>query len=460
MTEKIYIVTDLGPGDGGKGGVVHKISTMTRAHTIVKVGGAQGSHGVCTSAGERFAFSQWGCGTFEGTRTHLTSRMVISPEGMLNEAAALRYEHGINDPFALLTVDGMALCATPYHGIASRLKEMACGNNPRGTIGTGVGEAYHTSHQYPHLVIRARDLSRPDLRDLIAAVREQILVDLNSITLDKFLPSDREIAAKEIDLLYDDGFLDYVVSRFREVSQRVRIVSHDFLEREILSSDGVVVVESSHGVLTDHYRGFHPHTSAIRTLPHFTQAMLEEAGYHGRIINLGVTRAYQIRHGAGPMPTADPGMSENLLPGSCKDENRYQGKVRVGPLDLVLLRYAIAACVPTVFDGIAVTWFDQIKKNGVWHICDRYQNIADPDCFTPAGEIKVRQNDDAAQLACQANLGQQLLSCLPEITSYPIPPDASQNSLYNLCADVLGEKLGVPVKMLSIGPTEQDKICK
>ena len=138
MTEKIYVVTDLGPGDGGKGGVVHKISTMMRAHTVIKVGGAQGSHGVRTFAGNNFAFSQWGCGTFEGIKTHISQRMVISPEGLLNEADALRYEHGIHDVFGLLTVDQRALCATPYHGIASRLREMARGKNPRGTIGTVV----------------------------------------------------------------------------------------------------------------------------------------------------------------------------------------------------------------------------------------------------------------------------------------------------------------------------------
>ncbi|MFA4846320.1 MAG: adenylosuccinate synthetase, partial [Patescibacteria group bacterium] len=313
MTEKVYVITDLGPGDGGKGGVVHEVSYMTSAHTIVKVGGAQGHHGVCTSAGERFAFNQWGCGTFEGVRTHLSSRMTITPEGLLNEADALRYQYGIYNPFDLLTVDQEALCATPYHGIASRLKEMARRDNPRGTIGTGVGEAYRDLQRFPDLAIRAGDLSRPDLRDRLAAVREQIQADLAAIIRGELLPSDRDEATEEIALLQDDGYLDYIVGRFQEVSQRAKIVDHDFLGREILSQDGVVVVESSHGVLTDHYIGFHPHTSAIRTLPRFTRAMLDEAGYRGRVVNLGVHRAYTIRHGAGPMPTDDPTMVEHLL---------------------------------------------------------------------------------------------------------------------------------------------------
>src|SRR3989344_730249 len=186
MTNKIYAVTDLGPGDGGKGGVVHKIAVMTRAHTIIKVGGAQGSHGVQTLRGESFAFSQWGCGTFEGIRTYLSPRMIISPEGLLNEADALRYGgFGIHDPFSLLTIDGQALCAAPLHGIASRLKEMARRNNPRGTIGTGVGEANRYAQPNPDLVIRAGDLSRPDLKDLLAAVRDRIQRDLEPVLEDR-----------------------------------------------------------------------------------------------------------------------------------------------------------------------------------------------------------------------------------------------------------------------------------
>ena len=131
MTDKVYVVTDLGVGDGGKGGVVHKVAAMQRAHTVIKRGGAQGSHGVRTSGGETFAFSQWGCATLGGTPTHLTAQMVVSPEGLLNEADALRYGHGIYSPFDLLTVDEEALCATPYDGIASRTKELVLGENPR-----------------------------------------------------------------------------------------------------------------------------------------------------------------------------------------------------------------------------------------------------------------------------------------------------------------------------------------
>lgn len=154
MTDKIIIVTDEGPGDGGKGGVVHKIATMMNAHTVIKVGGTQGSHGVKTSDGFSYAFSLWGCGTFEEIRTHISSRMIVSPVVLMNEADAIRYGgFGIYDPFSLLTIDKEALCSTPYHGIASRLKELALRDNPRGTIGTGAGEAYRYALQYPEFIL-------------------------------------------------------------------------------------------------------------------------------------------------------------------------------------------------------------------------------------------------------------------------------------------------------------------
>jgi adenylosuccinate synthase len=293
----------------------------------------------------------------------------------------------------------------------------------------------------------------------LAAIRDQVRKDLAPIIAGEFLVGDAEEVEREVGRLQDDGFLDYVITRFREAAQRATIVGHDYLGEEVLSRDGVAVVESSHGILTDHYLGFHPHTSAIRTLPCFTHKMLEEAGYREQVVNLGVTRAYGIRHGAGPMPTADPLMSESLLPGSHKETNRYQGEVRVGPLDLVLFRYAIEACGgPTAFDGLAITWFDQVQVNGAWHICNSYHGASDENFFSSTGEIKVRRGTNAEQLERQAALGKQLLACTPEITTIEVP-SASQNDLYKLCADVIDTSVSVPVRMVSFGPTELDKLC-
>jgi adenylosuccinate synthase len=191
-------------------------------------------------------------------------------------------------------------------------------------------------------------------------------------------------------------------------------------------------------------------------MPSFTHGMLEEAGFAGQVVDLGITRAYSIRHGAGPMPTDNPEMSERLLPGSNKDENRYQGKVRVGPLDLVLLRYALAACGgSTAFDGLAITWFDQIVNNGSWQICSAYAGADNPEFYLPSGEIRVGGSEEH-----QAALAEALLNCTSEVLSLPIETTASQDDLYGVCAGVFEKALDVPVRMVSFGPTELDKLCK
>ena len=141
--DKVYVITDFGPGDGGKGGIVHALSCAQddEVNLIIKRGGAQGSHGVRTSYKESFNFSQWGCGTLEGIPTFCSEQMIISPVGLRNESEALK-RLGITDPFMLLNIDPNCICATPFHKISSQLEELLLGKNPRGTIGTGVGRAY------------------------------------------------------------------------------------------------------------------------------------------------------------------------------------------------------------------------------------------------------------------------------------------------------------------------------
>lgn len=384
--------------------------------------------------------------------------MVVSPEGLLAEGASLRYEHGIIDAFGLLTVDEDALCATPFHGNASRLKELARGDHPRGTVGSGIGQAYRDFRVAPEYAIYAGDLKRPGLRDKLAVIRDRVRADLASLLDGEFLAADREEAAYEIALLADDQFLDYAVKKFEEAGRLTNVVSRDYMGEVILNREGVAVVETSHGVLSDRLVGFHPHTSALRTLPSFTQGMLRDAGYEGEIVNLGICRAYAIRHGAGPMPTVELGLGEDLLPGSNKDENRYQGKVRVGPFDFVTLRYAIEACGgPDAFDGLAITWFDQVKANGAWAWCDTYDGADDPAFFTREGEIRY---DPSFNQAHQEALTKKLAECRPVIQSQSLDPTATNDELYTLCADRVQGSLGVPVRMMSFGPTEIDKLYR
>ena len=152
----------------------------------------------------------------DGIHTHIASSMVTSPAGFVREAEGLRFQGGVDDPFGILTVDEGALCAVYYHGIASRLKELARGHNRRGTVGTGAGEAYRYLQRFPELAIRMGDLRCPGLREKVAAVRDRVRADLAPIIVGEFLPEDRAEADEQIDLLMNDDFLRHTMEKLQE----------------------------------------------------------------------------------------------------------------------------------------------------------------------------------------------------------------------------------------------------
>lgn len=463
MTKKAFVIIGIQGGDEGKGGVVHKFATVgTRAHTIIKVGGAQGSHGVKTSNGESFAFSQFGCGTFENVETFISSDFIMDPNALLNEGNALIFENGVHNAFDLITIDEKALCSTPLHRISSRLHELALRDKRRGTVGTGVGRACLDQERYPRLAIYAEDLLKPseELHRKIEAVRIQKLEELWDIieSVDTLLDADKAEANEMIIQLKDPNFSNWITNRFIDMTKKVRIVPSSYLGKNILAKGGRIVIESSHGVLNDKYYGFHPHTTKLRVLPNRSVQLLRDAGYDGEINVIGVTRAYAIRHGAGPLVTHDPSMIKTLLPGSSKDNNRFQGEVRVGALDFVALRYAIEASGgPGTFFGLAVTWFDQVKKNGKWSTCNGYNYPEKSWGFMEDGNINIRHETDSDQLVRQASLGKTLEICRPKIDTLDIT-GLSNEELTETCLRVLEEKLNVPVRMISFGPTEVDKV--
>lgn len=462
MAEKrLFTVTDLGGGDGGKGGIVQGISSLKRAHTVIKIGGAQGSHGVFTSAGQKFNFNQFGCGTFEGAKTHLTELMTIEPYGLLQEAEKLKYQWGIGNIYDYLTVDENALCITPFQTITSQLRELDRKEKPKGTVGLGAGETLLDSEQHPDLIIRAKDLNNPGLSEKLHAIRTQKIQDLQEIIqrVPEFWASDQDEAQQLLQLLLnDEEFIERIVERFTTLASLIKIVGREYLRQEILGRDGVVVAEASHGILTDRYYGFYPHTTKLRTTPEATLKLLQDCGYDGEIIKIAVTRAYQIRHGAGPMVTEAPDWLDKILPNSSKQENRWQGKVRIGPLDLVALRYAIDVCGgPQFFTGLALTWFDQIQALGKWTLCPSYQDTSDLNFFSPTGEIKVNRQNGLEQIEHQKQLTEKLFRSRPNLISHDISLK-SREELIEFSSQILQQELKIPVRIISFGPNEKDKL--
>ena len=111
--------------------------------------------------------------------------------------------------------------------------------------------------------------------------------------------------------------------------------------------------------MLDEWRGFHPYTTWSTVTLHHARAMIEPMEIDELCI-LGLTRAYQTRHGAGPLPTFDRDLDTRLSdPGN--PANAWQGALRHGWLDLVLLCYA-AEMAGAPLDGLVVNHLDEMAS--------------------------------------------------------------------------------------------------
>ncbi len=343
-TGEHVVVVGLGFGDEGKGAVVDALCADGSVSAVVRFnGGAQAAHNVVVD-GKHHTFSQFGSGTLAGVPTWLSRHVLVEPIALAKESRELA-ALGVADPLGLVSIDADALLTTPFHVAANRAREDARGRDRHGSCGKGIGETAW------YALLDRRGAVRGDLvegQEVPGTPGPAPTVgDCANPTL---LRRKLDVLARCYAPLIGDGIVvDDLVALYRAFADAVRITTGDEAGR--LADAGRLVFEGAQGVLLDETHGFHPHTTWSTVTPHNARGLL--AGRPARV--LGVTRTYQTRHGAGPLPTEDRAVLARF-PERHNGTGEYQGAWRAGHLDTVLLRYAVAACGGV--DGLAVTHLD------------------------------------------------------------------------------------------------------
>jgi adenylosuccinate synthase len=432
----VILTVDLGFGDAGKGAVVDHLARAYGAHTVVRYnGGAQAAHRVVTSepAPREHVFSQFGSGALAGAGTHLSRFMLLDPLAMLAEARHLR-ELGVAEPFARTTIDRGALVITPFGRAINRLRELARGGGRHGSCGMGVGETVADHLRHGERVLFAGDLASP----AVTAAKIKFLREVALAKLAELRPQlpDSEAVARELEPLTDVTWADWLAEGYADFAGQAQIVGGDYL-RALLDRPGAVIFEGAQGALLDEWRGFHPYTTWSTTTLANADQLLAEAGHGGPQTRLGITRAYSTRHGAGPLPSEDAALSLTL-PDARNRHNQWQQDFRVGPLDMVLLRYAQA--IVGRLDYLAVTCLDRLEALPELRICHGYSHEGERIArLTPSRE---------PDLAYQERLTRLLMRCEPALESV-----ADRGALL----DRIVAELGVPIGLTSHGPASADK---
>jgi adenylosuccinate synthase len=311
-------VIGLGFGDEGKGLIVDYLCSKSNNPLVVRYsGGHQAGHTVVRN-NIRHIFSNFGSGTLSHAPTYWSKFCTVDPVGLIKELHILK-EKGISP---VLFIDKRCPITTPFDIINNRKKDIK-----NGTCGVGVGTTFEREDNFYSLL--AGDI---------------------------LFPSVMKMKLKIIENHY--GWVNYQPDFFYEAVNEIVKSSCIVLVDEYFEQQDMIF-EGSQGLMLDKNFGFFPHvtrsnvgTKNILAFTNFFQTYL-------------VTRAYQTRHGHGPMTNGD--IPHNIIedPNETNIENEYQGEFRRTLLDVDLLQYAISRDEYINKDEnkvLAVTCLDHIKN--------------------------------------------------------------------------------------------------
>lgn len=315
-------VLGLGFGDEGKGSVVSYLTKAGDKDDTIVVrfsGGHQVGHTVCTN-GIKHVFSNFGSGTLDGIPTYWSKFCTVELYGMAYELKLL-LDKGIAPK---LFIDCRCQITT-YFDINYNINDEQ--NMLHGSCGVGFGATIER-------VERGFSLTILDFlhKDIFALKVKNLFSNYYGKTnLDEcyaYLEGVEELREK---------ISEYVVYNTDNASTTTYLNPSN-----ILDNYRHIIFEGSQGLLLDKRIGFFPNVTRAYTDLTNVGSILSEINSKHRWFRLYlVTRAYQTRHGNGPMTNEDIPHNIKINPTETNVDNYFQGTFRRTLLDLSLLKYSI-----------------------------------------------------------------------------------------------------------------------
>ncbi len=355
--KKAFVIVGLGFGDEGKGIAtdflcLHHPNPLVIRHN----GGQQAGHTVVTSDGKRHVFSNFGSGTLRGVPTYWSPFCTFSPGSFLKEYAALQ-ALGVQPR---IFVDKLCAVTTHYDVLYNRTLEAARGNSRHGSCGMGFGATLE--RQESPVKLFAQDLLFPEFCLIkLNAIREYYRQKLQNLPTFDFVALDHDAA--------DQHFLQTL----RQLHSLMPDTLHLVATGEVFSEKApweTFIFEGAQGVLLDMDFGFFPHVTRSNTCSKNAIALLKDnqPEWLAQTEILYITRAYQTRHGQGPMTHEHVMLQLVNNENETNHYNEHQGVFRVSPLDVDLLNYALQ-CDDNYSHGLTknllITCVDQLDSQRI-----------------------------------------------------------------------------------------------
>jgi adenylosuccinate synthase len=360
MNQKVHIVIGLGFGDEGKGLTTDYLCRTHENPLVIRFnGGQQAGHTVVKEDGTRHVFSNFGAGTLRGIPTFWSRYCTFAPTNLLKEFEALKQVIHTDFGFPQIYVDNLCPVTTHYDVLYNRILETERGDARHGSCGMGFGATVER-HTLSHARLYAQDLVFPSIIPLkLKAIRAYYQKKIKTETAFDFdaLEHDKE----------DERFVKMVAEM-----QNTEGLNIDFTsEKELFSKENrfkTYIFEGAQGILLDMDFGFFPHVTRSNTTSKNAFDIIKRNNLTEDITVNYITRAYQTRHGAGPMTNENIPISILGNENETNQFNAFQEAFKAAPLDIDLLKYALkcdAAFAGDTKKRLVLTCLDQVNPKAV-----------------------------------------------------------------------------------------------
>ena len=418
---KVDVLLGLQWGDEGKGKVV---DVLTPNYDVVArfQGGPNAGH-TLEFEGQKYVLRSIPSGIFQGDKVNIIGNgVVLDPALFKEEAVALEKSgHNLKDR---LIISKKAHLIMPTHRVLDAAYEAAKGASKVGTTGKGIGPTY--TDKVSRNGLRVGDLLHDfDKKYAAAKARhEQILQDMNFAY---------DITETEKAWFEGIGYL-----------KQFQLVDSEHVINSMLDDGKSVLCEGAQGTMLDVDFGSYPFVTSSNTI---CAGACTGLGVSPRRIGdvYGIFKAYCTRVGSGPFPTE----LFDEVGDRIRDLGHEYGAVtgrkrRCGWIDLVALKYAV------MIDG--VTKLIMMKSD----VLDDFDTIKACVAYKVNGEqidhFPFDISEGVEPVYVELPGWKTQMSKMQSEDEFP--------EEFNNYLSFLEEELGVPVKIVSVGPDREQTIVR
>ncbi|MFT6894596.1 MAG: adenylosuccinate synthase [Algoriphagus sp.] len=327
-----------------------------------------------------------------------------------------------------LVISKKATIIIPTHKLLDAAMETAKGDKKIGSTLKGIGPTYQD--KIGRTALRVGDILNPDFKE-----KYQVLVEKHKTTLSFYNHPIDELPEMEEQFFAAVDFF-----------KTLNLIDSEYVVNDALASNKKILAEGAQGSLLDIDFGSYPFVTSSSTM---TAGACTGLGVAPSKIGevFGIFKAYCTRVGSGPFPTE---LFDDTGEAMRKEGNEFGSTTgrprRCGWLDLPALRYSIMINGVTqlfMMKGDVLNIFKEIK------ICTHYE--------LPTGERIDRLSFEISDLdvkpVYQSMKGWNTsLKGIRDYDNFPIELKDYVTYLEN--------ELGVPIKLVSIGPDREQTILR